>query len=65
MTTCLTCGGTGWLRRFTVGGHQEPLHCPDCGDGAVDPDGFETSEHTFDDLKARIKPSTTQHTAAD
>lgn len=63
--TCLTCGGRGWLRVFTIGGHAVPKHCPDCGDGKRDPQGFASSRHDLDDLKTQIRPSTIQHTAAD
>jgi hypothetical protein len=41
------------------------MHCPRCGDGAVDPEGFEKSELELSQLKAQVRPSTNQHTAAD
>ena len=63
--TCLNCNGTGWVRRYTIGGHPEPIHCPECGDGEADPVGFEKSDLRLDELRAQIKPSTEQHHAAD
>jgi len=62
---CLNCNGHGWVKRYTIGGHPEPMHCPECADGAVDPVGFDSSSLTLDDLRAQIQPSTAQHTTAD
>ena len=62
---CPACCGAGWVRRFTIGGHQQPMHCPRCGDGAVDPEGFEKSDLSIDQLKAQVRPSTNQHATAD
>jgi hypothetical protein len=41
------------------------MHCPRCGDGAVDPEGFRESELELSQLKAQVRPSTTHHATAD
>lgn len=62
---CPKCGGAGWVRRFTIGGNQQPRHCPECGDGAIDSDGFADSDLAMSQLKAQLRPSTTHHVAGD
>jgi hypothetical protein len=41
------------------------MHCPRCGDGAVDPEGFAESDLSMRQLKAQVRPSTNQHSTAD